>query len=101
VAKNPNSYLLLFRVPSPDKTIPDPAGPPPQADDTRGKVAYARRVERHWLRVYVSSQRESPWSDGRTSLWVGRRLDLVSRDGEIVRIPHALAERVRHGESLR
>jgi hypothetical protein len=33
--------------------------------------------------------------------WVGRSLDLVSRDGEIVRISHELAARVRRGESLR
>lgn len=31
----------------------------------------------------------------------GPRLDLIMRDGEIVRVPHALAERIRHGESLR
>jgi hypothetical protein len=100
VAKGPNSYLLLFRVPGPDEAIPDPAGPPPQPGATREIAAYARRVERHWIRVYLSSERESPWSDGRTALWVGRKLDLVSRDGEIVRIPHELAERVRRGESL-
>jgi hypothetical protein len=100
VAKGPNSYLLLFRVPEPDEAIPDPAGPRPQPGDTREIAAYARRVERHWMRVYVSSERQSPWSDGRTSLWVGRKLDLVSRDGEIVRIQHALAERVRRAQSL-
>jgi hypothetical protein len=51
--------------------------------------------------MWLTSGRQTPWTDWKTSLWVGRRLDLIMRDGEIVPIPHSLAERVRRGQSLR
>jgi hypothetical protein len=102
VAEDPHSYLRLFRVPSPRGRIPDPAGPRPGVEPTtRAIVSYWERVRRVFVPIRLESRRETPWSDFSASLWVGRRLDLIMRDGEIVRIPHALAERVRRGESLR
>jgi hypothetical protein len=101
VARDPNSYLRLFRIPAGDETIPNPAGPGPKSGMTREIVLHAQRVKRHWIPVYLTSRRESPWSDSKSSLFVGKRRDLLLRDGEIVRIPHALAERIRRGESLR
>jgi hypothetical protein len=101
VGSDPNSYLRLFRLRAPARAIPDPAGPRPLIGDAPSTLAYGDRLERHWIPVYLTSARRSPWSDGESRLWIGRRLDLIMRDGEIVRIPHALAERVRRSESLR
>jgi hypothetical protein len=105
IARDPHSYLRLFRLAAPRRPIADPAGPyPGNADrgaDTSEAVRYWRRVDRHWLPVNVWSRRPSPWGDDLTSVWVARRLPLVKRDGEIVRAPRALAERIRRAKSLR
>jgi hypothetical protein len=102
VAKDPQSYLRLFRIPAPRKAVRDPAGPRPGVQPTtHAIVSYWERVRRHYEPIQLVSRGESPWSDEKTSLWIGRRLDLIMRDGEIVRITHALATRVRRGESLR
>jgi hypothetical protein len=104
-AHDPQSYLRLFRIAAPRRPIADPAGPYPSNGD-RGAdpgqvVRYWQRHERHWLPVNLSSRRPSPWGDEWTSVWVARRLPLVKRDGEIVRVPRALAERIRRGGSCR
>ena len=105
IARDPQSYLRLFRLASASRQIADPAGPYPsngvRAADTTQIVRYWRRVDRHWLPVNLWSRRPSPWGDDATSLWVARRLPLVKRDGEIVRVSGALAERVRRARSLR
>jgi hypothetical protein len=104
VADDPQSYLRLFRIPESKRPIADPAGPYPAAHgtaDTDAIVRYWNRIERHWLPVNLWSRRPSPWGDDSTSLWVARRLPLVKRDGEIVRVPLALADRIRRAQSLR
>jgi hypothetical protein len=102
VAKAPQSYLRLLRLPAPRRRARDPAGPKPGELPTTGEVvSYWERVRRLYKPVSVFSRRETPWTDFNASLWVGRRLDLIMRDGEIVPIPHSLAERVRRGQSLR
>lgn len=105
VARDPQSYLRLFRLAAARRPIADPAGPYPSNGD-RGAdsgeiVRYWQRVDRHWLPVSLSSRRPSPWGDEWTFVWVARRLPLVKRDGEIVRVPRALAERIRAARSLR
>jgi hypothetical protein len=105
LARDPHSYLRLFRFPAPKRGVADPAGPYPRAgDDGRrdiGQIAgYWRRVQRHWLPVNLWSRRPSPWGDDSTSLWVARRLPLVKRDGEIARVPRAVAARIRAARSL-
>jgi hypothetical protein len=104
-AHTPSSYVRLFALPRPAKPISDPAGPQPRGDpsryyETADLIRYWRRVRRHWLPVNIWTARPSPWGDDETSVWVGRRRDLVNRDGEIVRVPHSLAERIRRGERL-
>jgi hypothetical protein len=102
VAKDPQSYLRLFRIRATGDAVADPAGPRPEEIATTDQIAsYWKRVGRVYRDVQLVSRRDSPWSDWKSSLWIGRRLDLVMRDSEIVRIPHALAERIRRGESLR
>jgi hypothetical protein len=64
-------------------------------------ASYWNRVGRLYYDVQLASQRDSPWSDWKGTLWIGKRLDLLMRHGELVRIPHSLAERIRRGESLR
>jgi hypothetical protein len=104
-AQKPQSYLRLYRLPAPRRPIGDPAGPYPsdgdRGADTAAIVRYWQRVDRHWLPVSLWTRRPSPWGDDWTSLWVARRLPLVKRDGEIVRVPRALAERIRAAKSLR
>lgn len=99
-AKNPQSYLMLFRLRAPAQPISDPAGGRPRPGDPR-VARYYERVRRHWLPVTIVTRPASPWGDGRTEVWIGRRLDLVMRDGEVVRVSHPLAERIRRGDSLR
>ena len=105
IAKGPQSYLRLFRVRAPERAIADPAGEYPSDGDRRADtsevVRYWQRVDRHWLPVHLRTRRASPWGDDWTSVWVARRLPLVKRDGEIVRVPPAVAERIRAARSLR
>jgi hypothetical protein len=106
VASAPHTYLRLFRLPSGKRPIPDPAGPFPQMltaegfANTSAIVRYWERVRRHWLPVGVHSRRPSPWGDADASLWVARRLNLVRRGEEVVRVPAAFAARVRRGAAL-
>jgi hypothetical protein len=101
-ASDPHSYLRLFRLPAPRERVRDPAGPRPGLEPTTGEIAaYWERVRRHFVPIELVSRRETPWSDFKTSLWIGRRHNLVLRDGEVVRVPPALAERVRRAHSLR
>lgn len=105
IARDPQSYLRLFRIPEPRRPVTDPAGPYPsagdRAPDTSAIVRYWERVDRHWLPLSLSTRRPSPWGDEWTSVWVARRLPLVRRDGEVVRVPRALTERIRRAQSLR
>jgi hypothetical protein len=48
-----------------------------------------------WLPIHMSSYPETPWTDGTDSLAVSRRGSLLRRDGELVRIPAAIARLVR------
>jgi hypothetical protein len=100
VARNPHTYLRLFRLPSRGH-VRDPAGRLGVEPTVRELVTYWERVHRFYLPIELTSRRETPWSDFHTSLWIGRKHDLVLRDGEVVRIPHALAEHVRRAQSLR
>jgi hypothetical protein len=101
VAKNPHSYLRLFRLRAPRGRVRDPAGPRPGYEPTtREIVSYWERVGRVFIPIYVTSRRESPWSDFNTSLWIGRRHNLLLRDGELVRLPPSLAAQIRRADSL-
>ena len=102
VAKDPQSYLRLFRLPASRAPVRNPVGPNPGVEPTtRAIVSYWERVRRHFIPIQLTSRRDTPWTDFNASLWVGRRLDLIIRDGEIVPIPRALAERVRRAHGLR
>ena len=104
-ARDPQSYLRLFRMASSRRPIADPAGSYPshgdRGADTSEIFRYWERHERHWVPVNVSSRRPSPWGDEWAFVWVARRLPLVKRDGEIVGVPRALARRIRAARSLR
>jgi hypothetical protein len=101
VARNPHTYLRLFRLPPSRGHVRDPAGRLGVEPTLHEVVAYWERVRRLYLPIELASRRETPWSDFHTSLWIGRKHDLVLRDGEVVRIPGALAVRVRRAQSLR
>jgi hypothetical protein len=102
VAKDPQSYLRLFRLPAPRAPLRNPAGPKPGVEQTtRAIVSYWERVSRHFIPIQLTSRRVTPWTDFHTSLWLGRRQDLIMRDGEIVPIPGRLADRARRAQGLR
>jgi hypothetical protein len=102
VANDPHSYLRLFRLPSPRRLVRDPAGPRPGVEPTTSElVAYWESVRRLYIPITLEARRDTPWSDHKTSLWIGRRHDLLMRDGELVRVPRLLADRVRRARSLR
>ncbi|HET9673283.1 MAG TPA: hypothetical protein VFP31_00615 [Gaiellaceae bacterium] len=104
-ANAPQTYLRLFRLPSTHQ-IADPAGQYPAMLDAEGYAntgaiaRYWERVRRHWLPIGVRSRRPSPWGDAEASLWIGRRLNLVRRGEEVLRVSPALAARIRRGASL-
>lgn len=53
------------------------------------------RVGGTWLQVYLYAPRAGPWTDGRDELWISRRGPYLQRDGALLRIPRALARRIR------
>jgi hypothetical protein len=102
VAADPQSYLRLFRLRGTGGSVADLAAPRPSEQPTVAEyVAYWKRVDRRYLSIHLSSRRETPWSDWKTSVWIGRKADVLMRDGELVRVPHGLAERIRRAQSLR
>jgi hypothetical protein len=60
-----------------------------------------QHLRRDWLPVNLWTARPSPWGDGANFVWLSRRGSVLKRDGELVRIPAGLAERIRRGASLR
>jgi hypothetical protein len=94
-ARDPQSYLALYRLPSPRTPIADPVHAVLTDKD------YVREVRRYWIPVNLWSRRPSPWGDGGNYVWVGRHADVLKRDDEILRIPYALAKRIRSAASLR
>jgi hypothetical protein len=74
-----DSYLRLFAV---------------------GTRASSASVAATWLPVRVTGG-QTPWNDGRTAFWVARRGGLLKRDGVILSIPIALAQRIRSRVPLR
>jgi hypothetical protein len=98
-ARDPDSYLRLYELPSSQRPPADPAGTKPS--DRNALWRYYERVRRHWIAVNLWSARPTPWGDGANFVWISRRGALLRRDGELLRIPPALAERVRRGASLR
>lgn len=100
-AHDPDSYLRLYELPSSRRPPVDPAGSKPVWYDSTALARYYERVRRHWIPVNLWSARPTPWGDGSNFLWISRRGALLKRDGEVLRIPRPLAERVRRGASLR
>jgi hypothetical protein len=47
-----------------------------------------------WLKIKIFG-RSTPWTDGKSSLWISRRGAFLRRDGEIIAIPATIAARVR------
>lgn len=102
VAEDPHSYLRLYRLPAPNRRVRDPAGRRPQdVASTQAIASYWERVGRIYQPIRLSSRRDSPWTDDKSWLWIGRKLDVIMRDGEIVPIANSLAERIRRAQSLR
>jgi hypothetical protein len=100
-AHDPPSYLRVYEVRG--RVADDPAGLHPRITGEYSEDALAKyyeRVKRYWLPVNVWSTPPSPWGDGANFIWVSRRGSLLRRDGEVIHIAAALAERIRHGLSL-
>lgn len=101
-ARDPDSYLRLYELPSSPRRPADPAGSAPAwYEDSKALMRYYERVRRYWIPVNLWSARPTPWGDGSNFVWISRRGALLRRDGEVLRIPRALAARVRRGASLR
>jgi hypothetical protein len=104
--KRPGSYARLYLLTGP--RVPDPAGSPPslqyQTPDRDAWFAawgpYLARVEAEWIRVQMGTRAPSPWDIRESFVWVGRRLDLLKRDGDVIRIPSFVAELIRRGGPL-
>lgn len=53
-----------------------------------------------WLSIYLGGARPSPWTDGADTFLVSRRGPYLERDGRFLRIPAALAKKVRARKPL-
>ncbi len=102
VVRRPQSYLRLYDIIGRGDRVVDPLGPRPALEwrNYEALVRYYRRDRHLWMPIRLHSATGSPWSDEDTQLAIGRRRDLLRGDGVVVRIPHALAERVRRGVSV-
>ena len=99
---DPASYLRLYEFVAGGERVADPLGPRPALDwrNYDALVRYYRRDRRIWIPIRLQSSKPTPWTDDTAQLSVGRRDDLLRGDGVVVRMPHALAERVRSGSAL-
>jgi hypothetical protein len=52
-----------------------------------------------WIGIWIGG-RQTPWTDGRNSLRISKRGSLLRRDGQLVRLPRTLADRVRERKPL-
>jgi hypothetical protein len=77
--RDPQSYLQLFG---------------------RGRTWWPLN-QQHWLRVRVTADAASPWTDAASDLRISRRGRYLWVDGTIFKIPLQLARRVRSRVSLR
>ena len=71
--RGPRTYLSLYTLGTPVASAPDAGG---------------------WLRVDLWGA-STPWTDGSNALAVSRRGAFLRRDGQLVRIPLAVAVRIR------
>ena len=78
-ARDPQSYLELFG---------------------RGRTWWPLN-QQHWLRIRITTDAASPWTDDKSDLRISRRGRYLWVDGTIFRIPLQLAQRVRNRASLR
>lgn len=79
LANNPSSYLRLWTLGKPVRTVPRNTA---------------------WLPTSVSSDQASPWTDGIISLAVSRQGAYLKREGQLYAIPAAIAARARAGRSI-
>jgi hypothetical protein len=70
----PRGYLRLYTIGTPVAAAARPGG---------------------WLTIFMSAQTNTPWTDGMNRLAVSRRGAYLRRDGQLVRIPEAVADRIR------
>jgi hypothetical protein len=47
-----------------------------------------------WLGIWLHGG-TSPWTDGMSSFWISQKGNLLKRDGQVLRIPGAVAKRIR------
>jgi hypothetical protein len=47
-----------------------------------------------WLGIWLHGG-TSPWNDGMSSFWISEKGSLLKRDGQVLRIPPAVAKRIR------
>jgi hypothetical protein len=78
IVAKPSSYLRLYTLGTPVQSAP-------------GGIK--------WLQISLMGP-SSPWTDGWNSLRISRRGDYLKRDGELVRIPASIAQRIRRAKSI-
>lgn len=100
-AREPMSFLRLYELVSRGDRVPDPLGTRPALEwrNYRALVRYYDRDRRLWIPIRLETIVPSPWSDEAAQLSIGRRRALLRGDGTVVRLPHALADRIRQGGS--
>jgi hypothetical protein len=57
-------------------------------------VTAAPPVSTAWLGIWLHCGK-SPWTDGMSSFWISQKGNLLKRDGQVLRIPAAVAKRIR------
>ncbi|HKU55790.1 MAG TPA: hypothetical protein VJP41_02095 [Gaiellaceae bacterium] len=77
-AARPSSYLRLYTLGTPTRSAPSVEG---------------------WTGITLLGP-PTPWTDGKNVLSVSSRGSYLKRDGELVRIPAPVAQRIRRAESI-
>jgi hypothetical protein len=96
-----SSYLRLYTIAGPRRA--DPAGARPRTiawTHAHQWAVYYARVRHTWAYVDLTSMPPTPWSDGTGDLWIGRRVDLLRRDGTVIALAPSLAATIRGGRAL-
>jgi hypothetical protein len=93
---DPRSYVALFdrRFQFVDKQAVLPLRSMTQA-------IILDRLLREWIPIDVDTDPQGAWGDSPAEFWLYGSGDLLLREGRIVRLPPALASRIRARQSLR
>lgn len=98
-AVEPFARPTLTRVTVARNPVSDPGSYLALYDIKRSGTVRPRKAD--WVSIRLVATRPTPWTDGRNELSYSRSANLLLRDGELLRVPGAIAARLERRASLR